>query len=364
MPIELSVITSLQAFKECKPKWERFRQKQNDNAMCNSWHWMNTWLAVFERPQDKLYIHIWSFNEEVVGIIPCYIKKTFAGNELRFIATGEPTCSEVCSEFQDFMLDDKFSDKILEQFSKKIVNDKYISAIFFDNILTTSNAYKWLESINIKNWKKTVKHLGNRYLIPVKQIQKEQVFSFKSKNIKRHAKKILADTRWNVTVITEVSELKNFYQKLIKEHNAGWNKRGKVGAFEQSDFVKFHQVFSQEALKKNKLLAFNLECEKEFCALFYGIIDGDILYYYQSAVNHDSKLSSAGVAMHIAALTVAHENNLAFYDLMKGDVNSYKAQYIESNIEVVNSSIFTLKYKCLNNSLKVFRKLTTKIAKK
>jgi CelD/BcsL family acetyltransferase involved in cellulose biosynthesis len=109
-------------------------------------------------------------------------------------------------------------------------------------------------------------------------------------------------------------------------------------------------------LKNNKLVAFRLESENKFAALFYGMIDGNTLYYYQSAVNHESKLSPAGVVMHMIALDIARKNNLAFYDLMKGSHNSYKSRYIESEVQMYSASISKLKYKYLIDFLIYSRK--------
>jgi hypothetical protein len=291
------------------------------------------------------------------------LKKTFAGNELRFLATGEPRQSEVCSEFQDFLLNTAFKDKILTQFTNEIFDNKNISAIIFDNILTTSNVYKWFETVDFSNWKKTVSNLGNRYLIPVKREQKEQLSAFKSKSIKRHAKKNYLDTSWHVTTINDALALRYFYQQLISEHNHSWSKRGQIGAFEQANFVEFHQEFSQKMLKNNKLVAFRLEYTNELSALFYGMIDGDTLYYYQSAVNLESKLSSAGVAMHLIAIDIARKHNLAYYDLMKGSPSSYKKRYIESDIQVCSPSIYKLRYKYLSDFVIVLQKIRMKMSK-
>jgi len=363
MSLVLTVITSYQEFKQHSTSWEIFRKQQNDNAICNNWHWLKAWIDVFWQPKDQLYIHIWYYQEKIIGIIPCYLKKTFAGNELRFLATGEPQESEVCSEFQDFLLSEKFKEEILTQFTCEVLANNNISAITFENTLTTSIAYQWFKKLTISHWKNSVNKAERRYLIPVRKTQHEQISSFKSKNIKRHAKKVLVDTSWDVIIIDDASSLATFYHQLAEEHNKSWNGRGKTGAFEQTDFVVFHLKFSQKMFENNKLVAFKLTLGNEFLALFYGIIDGDTLYYYQSAINHNSKLSSAGVAMHITALDIARENNLAFYDLMKGDVNSYKKQYIKSDIQVVSASMYTLKYKYLMNFVKVFQKLIMKVEK-
>mgnify|MGYP000530696452 CR=1 FL=1 len=356
MPITLSVITSIQAFKECKSKWENFRLHQNDNVMCNSWHWINTWLDIFYRPKDQLRLYMWHCEEKPIGIIPCYLKKTFSGNELRFIATGEPTRSEVCSEFQDFILDEEYSDNILAQFSREILADKHISAIIFDNILTSSKAYHWFNNVNFSGRRKVINNLGKRYLLPLQADIKEQISQLKSSNIKRHAKKFLKNKNCKVSLIENTEELNTFYQELIKEHNQSWYKRGKTGAFEDELFILFHRKFSVKLLNDSRLIAFKLECENEFCALFYGIVDGDTLYYYQSAVNHESKLSSAGVAMHIVAINLAREKGLSSYDLMKGSDDSYKVRYVRGGSAVFTVAALSARYRFFSALSHLYKK--------
>ena len=344
MSVEFSVITSYSEFKALSSTWEHFRRQLNDDTFCNSWSWLDTWVKHFWQSNNQLYIHIWQYKGELVGIIPCYLKSTLAGKELRFMATGEPSESEVCSEFQDFLIYRNYKDKILTQFTQSIVADKKISAIIFDRVLITSMAYQWFDNITITGKKKAVNNIGNRYLIPLSATQQQQISLFKSKNIKRHVKKIAEDTHWHVTLVNDEEALVKFYAKLVDEHNYAWQQRGKLGAFENLTFTEFHRNFSRKMLKNEELISFEISYENEFAALFYGIVDGDTLYYYQSAVNHKSKLSSAGVAMHLVALDLAREKNLKYYDLMSGGSNSYKNQYIASDNPVVSCSIYTLKF--------------------
>jgi len=357
MSVELSIITSYSEFRALSSTWEHLRRQLNDNVFCNSWSWIDTWIKHFWQTNNQLYIHTWQYKGEVVGIVPCYLKSTCAGKELRFMATGEPLASEVCSEFQDFLIHSNYKDKILTQFTQSIEANKKISAIIFDQVLITSMAYQWFENVAITGKIKAVNNIGNRYLIPVVASQQQQTSLFKSKNIKRHAKKIAADAHWHVTMVNDAEALAKFYAKLVDEHNYAWQQRGKVGAFESATFTEFHRSFSQKALKSEELIAFEISYENEFAALFYGVVDGDTLYYYQSAVNHKSKLSSAGVAMHLVALDLAREKNLTYYDLMKGGSDSYKKQYLVSDISVVSCSVYTLKFRYITYFIDTIKNL-------
>ena len=363
MSVELSVITSYPEFKALSSTWECFRRQLNDNAFCNSWSWLDTWIKHFWQTKNQLYIHIWQYKGEVIGIVPCYLKSTFIGKELRFMATGEPSESEVCSEFQDFLIDSQYKDIILSQFSLSIAKNQTISAVIFEQVLTTSMAYQWFDSVKFSGKNKVINHIGNRYLIPVATGQDQQVSLFRSKNVKRHAKKIIADSHWRMVMVNDEKALTKFFSKLVYQHNHAWQQRGKVGAFENAIFTDFHRTFSQKALKNKTLIAFEISHENEFAALFYGIVDGNTLYYYQSAVNHKSKLSSAGVAMHLVALEFARENNLAYYDLMKGGGDSYKNQYIVSDIPVVSCSVYTLKFRYISYFIDTIKNLLVKMSK-
>lgn len=356
MSVELSVITSYSEFKALSSTWERFRRQLNDNAFCNSWSWLDTWIKHFWQTKNQLYIHIWQYKGEVIGIVPCYLQPTFIGKELRFIATGEPSESEVCSEFQDFLIDSQYKDIILSQFSLSIAKNQTISAIIFEQVLTTSMAYQWFDSVKFSGKNKVINHIGNRYLIPVATGQDQQVSLFRSKNVKRHAKKIISDSHWRMIMVNDEKALTKFFSKLVYQHNHAWQQRGKVGAFENATFTDFHRTFSQKALKNKTLIAFEISHENEFAALFYGIVDGNTLYYYQSAVNHKSKLSSAGVAMHLVALEFARENNLAYYDLMKGGVDSYKNQYLTGGLAVVSLVSSTKRYRIINMLIRCYKK--------
>jgi CelD/BcsL family acetyltransferase involved in cellulose biosynthesis len=357
MAVKLSIITSYQEFKTISFAWEQLRRQLNDSAFSNSWSWLNTWLEFFQRSKDQLHIHIWHDEDELVGLIPCYLKSTLAGKELRFIGTGEPQQSEVCSEFQDFLIQSQYKDIILAQFSLSIVENKKISAIIFEQVLTTSMAYQWFESVKLLGKNKVIRHIGSRYLIPLVAGQDQQVSLFRSKNIKRHAKKIVADSDWHVNMVNDEKALAKFFSKLVTQHNHAWQQRGEVGAFENTLFTDFHRAFSQKLLKKKALIAFEISHKNEFAALFYGIVDGDTLYYYQSAVNNNSKLSSAGVAMHLVALEFARENNFAYYDLMKGGSDSYKNQYLTSGLAVVSLESSTKIYRLIIMLIRCYKKI-------
>ncbi|PCH96607.1 MAG: hypothetical protein COB83_05280 [Gammaproteobacteria bacterium] len=333
------LINCLQHFQTIEKEWEELRLQFINPSMCTSWLWLTTWSENYLCNQDKLFIHFFYNNKQLVGITPLYLKKITYGYELRFIATGEKEEEEVCSEFQDFIINDEYKNEIFNLLNQQIKNHKKIYSIALNNILDSSFAQQWWHNFNSLFFLKYKTNITKQFILPIKQTQEKQVLSFKSKNIRRHANKFYSANITCTTQLRDKQDFEAFYQALINLHNKAWNSKGINGCFENNKFVTFHRVFMQKLLEKNQLILFKLNNENECVAIFYGVIDGNTLHYYQSGININCKLSSVGVAMHVEAISIAREHKLKFYDLMQGSISSYKSRYVLGKEEVASSFI-------------------------
>ena len=118
------LINCLQHFQTIEKEWEELRLQFINPSMCTSWLWLTTWSENYLCNQDKLFIHFFYNNKQLVGITPLYLKKITYGYELRFIATGEKEEEEVCSEFQDFIINDEYKNEIFNLLNQQIKNHK------------------------------------------------------------------------------------------------------------------------------------------------------------------------------------------------------------------------------------------------
>ncbi len=322
------LIDNFDDFLHLETEWEQCRLLQKQGEFCVSWYWLRHWYEVYWQPQNKLFIYAYYDQQRLVALLPCYLKKLALGYELRFLATGDPEAIEVCSEFQDFIIEDSFYHAVIEHFTQQLQIEKNIVALAFENILPTAMVFTWLNNLSLPKFKQRTTLTGMRFSINVEKTVTAQVQTFKSKTTRRHAKKYLALEACSIELLTNASLFDQFYQSLIIDHNNLWHNRGQQGAFAAEEFILFHDKFAKSLLAQHKLVLFKLIYKTQCIAIFYGIIDGDTLYYYQSAVGSHDDIPSVGVAMHIEALNIARKKGLSRYDLMKGQTKGYKNRYV------------------------------------
>ncbi len=338
-------------------QWEALRTNTSSAEFCVNWHWLRAWYETYWQQQNKLFIHAYYVQDILVAVLPCYLKKVALGYELRFMATGDRESIDICSEFQDFIIAENVHFVVFKHFSQQILATKSIIALVFNHVLPTALIFSWWNSSTLKAFTQYKTVTGKRYCIAVQPTTSAQIAQFKSKSTRRQAKKYLALSDCYIEHLDDENLFDHFYQSLIVEHNRLWQARGKQGAFEQAAFVSFHKKLAIVLLKQNRLVFFKLKYKQQCVAIFYGIIDQNTLYYYQSAVGQHSDIPSVGVAMHIEALNIAREKGLTTYDLMKGQNASYKSRYINGEPAVYTISFEKARYRWSQKILKLTHKI-------
>jgi hypothetical protein len=356
MNLRQDIITSKQRFFELEEEWENFRCQLSADSFCNSWLWLNTWCNHYLQKQDKLAIHCFYVDKQLVGVAPLYLKKIPCGYQLMLAATGEDEDGEVCSEFQDFICLAQYQEEMLLALTRYIESDASIISVQFTNVFPNSVIQRWFNN-HCLHWPKEVDVVGLHFIAPVGKDIDDQIERLSSKTTKRHAKKYVKATDCYCEVLSDESALPEYFEELTALHNLSWQERGKSGVFINKSFLAFHREFTTKLFQQNKLLLFRIVCQQQTVAFFYGVIEGNTLYYYQSGVMRDCALPSAGTAMHIEAFNYARKNQLKCYDLMKGSPDSYKAHFISSEQKLLSSTAFKKSFFWLPLYLKLKIKL-------
>ncbi len=352
--ISINNINELTLFEK---QWEAFNSKLVVSNLCTSWPWVITWCQLYLQPKDQLSIQLYFDAEQLVAIFPFYIKNNVLKKELRFIATGEAEAIEVCSEFQDIMVLPKYETSALIKLTDFVLKNKAINYLCFDNYLPDSNISLWLSRLNSHQWQKNTVLMGKRYLVDVYANTTEQIANIRSKSIRRHARRSIECVDFSVELVADIKGFNLTFKELIGLHNDAWAFKGKPGVFTQKQFVTFHNTYAESLLNRGKLVLFSLQYKKKTVAVFYGFIEQNILYYYQSGIDKGCTLPFVGVAMHLAALEIARNYNLSHYDLMKGSEYSYKNKYQYGSTEVLSTVVRKFPFSLLFNMKLWFAKL-------
>jgi len=335
--IKLKVIKTINEFETIENEWENFRSLYGGDSFCNSWLWLNTWCSHYLQKKDKLTLYCLYVDGQLVGVAPLYLKKIPCGYQLMLLATGEDEDGEICSEFQDVICLAQYEEEMLLALTRYIKIDASIISIQFCNVFPDSLIQRWFDS-HCQHWTREVNVIGLHFIAPVGKDIDDQIERLTSKTTKRHAKKYVKSTDCYCEVLSDEGEIPEYFAELAALHHLSWQERGESGVFINKTFLDFHGELTKKLFQQNKLLLFRIICLQQTVAVFYGIIEGDTLYYYQSGVMRDCALPSAGTAMHIEALNYARKIKLKNYDLMKGSPDSYKAHFILSEQKLLNST--------------------------
>lgn len=325
-------------------------------ALCTNRDWLIHWLTHYPAHQDKIWVCCHYHAEQLIAVYPLYLKKVTFGYELRFIGTGEPEHAEVCSEFQDFMVDPAYLQQSLALFTEQVKQLKHCRSICFENVLPESVCYQWLRSYKAFGWRYRQQVVGKRYLIAVADDDLSQISQLTQATLRRHARRFVERSDITVYYCEKKQDIPVFFESLINLHNAHWQQRGKTGAFSSKLFYQFHQQFAASMLAQNKLLMFKLKLNDRVIAVFYGFIHQDTLYYYQSGITTASPLPNIGIGMHLIAMRAARALKCKHYDLMKGSAESYKQQYVNGTTAIYSCSVRGLWYELLHPLQKLFCK--------
>ncbi|MDP4536360.1 GNAT family N-acetyltransferase [Alkalimonas collagenimarina] len=344
MAITTEVIEDIQQLTTLNFSSDFFTNAELSTALCTTAEWLTHWLTHYLTPQDRLFICCHRLGSKFIAIYPLYLKKITLGYELRFIGTGEPEDSEVCSEFQDFIIHPYYLNESLTLFTEQVQQLATCYRICFDNILSDSHCFHWLKGYTKTGWRSQHQLVGQRFVMPVAISETDQIKQLVQSGLRRHARRFTERHDIDVIYCNEQNQLEEFFSDLIQLHNSHWQSRGKAGAFSSQKFCNFHKKLASSMLQQKNLLLFKLVCQSQTIAVFYGFYHNLTLYYYQSGISSLSPLPNTGIAIHLIALQNAREKQVGHYDLMKGRSSSYKQQYVAATTPVysINHSVFWL----------------------
>ena len=358
--LQLKLITKIGDLKRRQKSWQELHCSMPKASMCLSWQWVFTWCDFYLNQSDTLYVSLVYDQKKLVAIFPFYLKKIGFLKELRFIGTGEDEASEVCSEFQDILISHDYREDVKALFYQNTILSNAFHKAAFEHLLSTSYVAEFLSLVAHGDWSSNQQMTGVRFLINVEESTELQVKKIRSKTTQRQAKKVVNHSGLRCELVTNEQAFDVNFERLIQLHNNAWRKKEKSGVFEQEIFTNFHRNYARLMLKEGKLVLFSLMENDNVIGAFYGVIDGNTLFYYQSGVGECDNLPAIGVALHIHALTIARNKGIAYYDLMKGSPSSYKNKYQRSDTEVKTLELNRFPYRYLSRFVNIANKLKDK----
>ena len=335
MSYRCKIINTQRDFLNYRRQWNRLVERSSSCSFFLGWEWLDTWLTVYGNIVDRLFIIIVINQEgELVGAMPLYLlavkHHSVFNRQLRFIGTGEEEWEEVATEYLDIVSLPETEEKVCRLLYKAL-QDFELDWILLtvENVLESSVLVnKFLPVLSNDKYRLIKNKSGQRYRIDLPESWDEYEAGLgKSmrRKIRQSRKRIsqLEDQKTEVFNNIEVG-----FSELKRLHEERWKKKNMPGAFSSPKFIAFHREFMARLLDEGKLRLRRTTMGTDLIAILYNIRFADTEYYYQSGF--DLQLGSRirpGIYAHVRAIEESIKEKVAYYDLMKGDENSYKSEY-------------------------------------
>jgi len=335
MSFSCQVINSQKQFSSYRKQWNKLVENSSSCTFFLSWEWLDTWLLVYGGIVDQLYIFlVFDQDNGLVGSLPLYLTKSMvpslAGQQLRFIGSGEEEWEEVATEYLDVVSLPGIEKEVCHQLYNKIYGLRLHWNIFnVDNVLENSTFLKIFVPLFLSNkYGLITNKSGQRYRIALPESWRDYEAGLgKSmrRKVRQSKKRITTMEGYKTEIIKDIdlglSELKTL-------HDARWRNKNMLGAFSSPKFITFHHQYMSRLSKDGKLRLRRTSIGKDVIAILYNIRFAETESYYQSGF--DLKLGSRvrpGIYAHMQAIETSIKEKVRYYDMMKGGEDSYKSEY-------------------------------------
>jgi CelD/BcsL family acetyltransferase involved in cellulose biosynthesis len=129
-------------------------------------------------------------------------------------------------------------------------------------------------------------------------------------------------------VASTPSDAAQFFDQLVRLHQARWNSSGRPGCFSAHRFTEFHRTLAELWVPTGKAILARLARDGELLAVIYGFINGTKFDFYQSGVDLRAagRVKSPGIAAHLALMRYLADRGIMDYDFLRGS-SEYKDRW-------------------------------------
>jgi CelD/BcsL family acetyltransferase involved in cellulose biosynthesis len=312
-------------------EWNVWRSSWNELTRINpmmSMEWLLAWWHQYGIGH-QLHIIAVTSGDKLLGVLPCYLKQTILGKQIRLLGTGN-----VCSDYLGAIVDRNQATEVYEAIHANLRESvesgvlRGIESLQFEGV---SSEDKWLEQLanfaDKANFSTRTQPLANSWSLALPSTWAELHQSQRGHGVHRKAKKCISRLESNelcMRQITEVTGLDEGMEHLIRLHQARRESVGDDGCFADVRFESFLLEALAGMLLKGTA-CFNL-CEKgsQVIGVQLLLLGSDTVFMYQSGVDPSYMSLEPGHALVTGSLLYSISHGYKAYDFLRGD-EPYKA---------------------------------------
>ena len=338
MSVLMSQITGLQvdisddvaSWDALEPEWGELFEASPTASPPLRWEWLRQWWRVYGPVYGGRGLRIVTVRRGVhlIGALPLYLRtghrSPFGAHRLGFVSTGESR-SEVITrpEYLDLLHAPDEARACLDAILPALLNPEVGRWDILDlcDIGGDSPLLAWRDRAP-RDIRVVVIPRG---ACPMADLSGgfEAYLGRLSANARQQARRMLRaveSTGIRFEVASTRSDAAQFFDQLVRLHQARWNSSGRPGCFSARRFTEFHHTLAELWVPTGKGVLARLARDGEPLAVLYGFINGTKFDFYQSGVDLRAagRVKSPGIAAHLALMRCLADRGIMGYDFLLG----------------------------------------------
>ncbi len=312
-------------------EWTSWKSSWNKLTRTNpmmSLEWLAAWWNHFGLGH-QLHIVAVASGDQLLGVLPCYVQQTLFGNQIRLLGTGS-----VCSDYLGAIVDREHATEVYKAIHENLRQSvesgslRGIESLQFEGI-SSDNA--WLQALaefaDKADYSMRIQKQANSWSLALPSTWAELHHSQRGHGVHRKAKKCMSRLESKELVIrqiTEVVQLDEGMEHLIRLHQARRESVGDDGCFADSRFESFLLEALAGMMLEGTACFIFCENEGQVIGVQLLLLGSDTVFMYQSGVDPQFMSLEPGHAVVTGSLLYAISHGYKAYDFLRGD-EPYKA---------------------------------------
>ncbi|MBI1806225.1 MAG: GNAT family N-acetyltransferase [Ignavibacteria bacterium] len=322
------LITSNAEFDALEEEWNTLLG-HTDTSVFQTFEWLRTWWKYFAKPNYRLHIIVFIYEQRIVGIAPLFIERQRVlglriFSRLQFIGRG-------LSDYVDCIIQPGFEQIVLNAFAHYLnANSKQWDVFDVEDVNERSPLVKIFPDMLRNHGINVYQYQGNvcPYInLPTSsEMLLPSLGPTTSYNFKRKFKRLQQGFKAEVeTYKEETDDIQRAVAEFSHIHGGRWKSQGYPSAFDDEKHRAFHVEFSCKFARRGWLRIFFLKVNDLPVAVSYSFNYNKRIYMYQSNAHgtDDVMKCSPGFLVRSIAMVDGIEEGMRVFDFLRGD-ETYK----------------------------------------
>ena len=329
---EVSILGTAEGLDALAPEWDALMAAMPRPSPFLSHTWVTTWWRHFGGSSRLLVVTLRSAEGELVGVAPLHVaSRRVAGLPVRALEFLGYRGSAVCTDHLDFLARGPERHAAVARMFEALVQEPSWDTMALADIAEDSPLRAVAAAVRLPHvalpaeicYYRPLFGSAGEFAAAIRQ-EHPNLASMLRRRRKRLAQH--PDSRF-VATVDGGAEIATVMGELARLHGLARNRQGQSGNFCRPDYRAFHDDVALKLAASGRLYLARWQFEGRIAAVLYGLVEGGVLYFYQSGF--DTALGSHGlgtVLMGDVMEDAAGRLGLREFDFLRGD-EEYKTRW-------------------------------------